>query len=184
MSEIWKDIRNFEGIYQVSNLGKVRSLDRITQRSDGTVQKSKGQILKPGSNGRGYMQVNLYKASKVFHEAVAYLVLEAFVSKRPVGMEACHNDGNNSNDTLENLRWDTHSNNQLDQIKHGTHFNTNKTHCKYNHKLGGSNTRYKSDGTTQCRACSCAHAYFQRRSTTETFDVVANRYYERIMSEQ
>jgi hypothetical protein len=51
---------------------------------------------------------------------VHLLVLETFAGRRPLGMQACHNDGNSHNNALQNLRWDTPSANHLDKIRHGT----------------------------------------------------------------
>lgn len=69
---------------------------------------------------KGYMSVSLTHEDVRKTISVHRLVLMAFVGPCPSGMEACHNDGDPSNNSLSNLRWDTHKNNMADCIKHGT----------------------------------------------------------------
>lgn len=105
--ENWLNVVDFEGIYEVSNFGNIRS--------------SKNKQLKKitiDSNGRPYL--GLWKNNKQKIVRPHKLVLEAFVGKAPQGMECCHNDGNQQNNRLENLRWDTPKNNHSDKLKHGT----------------------------------------------------------------
>ncbi|WP_366942568.1 NUMOD4 domain-containing protein [uncultured Thomasclavelia sp.] len=64
IKEIWKDVPNYEGLYQVSNLGNVRSLDRYVFRSDGIKHFCKGRKLIPSKNKDGYLQIKLCKNSK------------------------------------------------------------------------------------------------------------------------
>jgi len=117
--EQWKDCVGWEGLYEVSNYGNVRSIQRKTKNFSGFCLRG-GKQLKKILGTRGYEVVNLtcYKARKqVF---VHKLVLEAFCGPAPVGFEACHNDGNRLNNSLNNLRWDTRKNNHQDKKKHGT----------------------------------------------------------------
>jgi len=105
--ENWLNVVDFEGIYEVSNFGNIRS--------------SKNKQLKKitiDRNGRPYL--GLWKNNKQKIVRPHKLVLEAFVGKAPQGMECCHNDGNQKNNRLENLRWDTPKNNHADKLKHGT----------------------------------------------------------------
>lgn len=108
--EIWRDIPGYEGIYQVSNLGRVKSF-----------WNKKEKLLKPRPNKQGYLQVDLHKNNKSKFRLVHSLVMEAFVGPRPDGLDVCHNDGNRRNNHLDNLRYDTHSNNSIDCVKHKTH---------------------------------------------------------------
>lgn len=122
--EVWKDVVGYEGRYQVSNFGRVKSLDMILLHNYGGTQKRGGKILTLYSNKRnGYVYVCLCLSEQKRRERqvrVAGMVLEAFVGIRPEGMQTCHNDGDKQNNKLENLRWDTAKNNQKDRIKHGT----------------------------------------------------------------
>ncbi len=121
MKEIWKLITDFPD-YEVSDFGRVRSLDRYWTTHKGTRVDLKGRVLKPGGRGfkNKYLGVTLRKDNKAYNRYVHRLVLESFVGPCPDGMESCHDDGNTLNNKLSNLRWDTPVNNQADRRKHGT----------------------------------------------------------------
>ncbi len=110
--EIWKPVVGFEGIYEVSNMGRVKRVaaGRATRP---------GRMLKPFDNS-GYRMVDLHDNGRRRSVLVHHLVLEAFVGPRPDGMEGCHNNGNPTDNHLENLRWDTALNNMKDKDRHGT----------------------------------------------------------------
>ena len=112
MKEIWKDIPGFEGRYQVSNLGIVKSLIRPYQ--------IKSIVLKPMVNKSGYLYIHLYKDCKQHHKFIHRLVLRTFTGSCPVGMETRHLNGIKADNRLENLRWDTKSENGKDRVKHGS----------------------------------------------------------------
>lgn len=125
--EVWKDIGGYEGLYQVSNLGRVRSVRRM---ANCPVMKSgtrlvRERILKPWRFLRKgkvlALGVDLSKNNKVKKFHIHKLVLTSFVGPCPDGMEACHfPDRDVTNNRLDNLRWDTHSNNEADKLIHGT----------------------------------------------------------------
>lgn len=79
----------------------------------------KWHLLKP-IRRQGYCTVNLARGGKKTALRIHRLVLEAFVGPCPVGLVGCHNDGNRSNNLVENLRWDTHQSNADDALRHGT----------------------------------------------------------------
>jgi hypothetical protein len=108
MMEQWLDVVGFEGIYQVSNFGRIRSIK---------TGKIKEQTIQDNDT-RPYL--GLWKNNKQKICRPHKLVMEAFVGIRPQGMECCHNDGNPQNNHLNNLRWDTSKNNHADKVKHGT----------------------------------------------------------------
>lgn len=120
-SEVWKDIPGYEGAYQVSSLGRVRSLDRVVKCKcrytgepfDRTVR---GRVLRPAKYCKaGHLAVSLGRGStgKPVHE----LVMLAFVGKPPVGKEVCHQNGDPTDNRLENLRYDTRRENILDVLR-------------------------------------------------------------------
>ncbi len=122
ISEVWKDVIGFEGQYQVSNTGRVKSLSRIQYRGESQFRYPVPEkILKCKKNNKsGHLAVDLEKGNiRLVHR----LVLEVFVGPCPEGMECCHEDGNPSNNILTNLRWDTKKSNAADRRKHGTAFN-------------------------------------------------------------
>lgn len=117
-TEIWADVKGYEGRYQVSNLGRVKSLPNTKRRTE--------LVLKASAHVKsGHLIVNLTSAKKgggwaqVCHY-VHTLVLRAFKGDCPLGNEGCHNDGNPANNSLENLRWGTRDSNQADRLTHGT----------------------------------------------------------------
>jgi hypothetical protein len=118
--ERWKPVCGYEGLYEVSNTGFVRSLTMPV--AVGRVARKNPKVLKARSrNDNGYLAVSLYgidgKASTKF---VHCLMAESFIGPRPEGFQCLHIDGNQNNLTVGNLRWGTPSENQQDRVKHGT----------------------------------------------------------------
>ena len=114
LTEVWKDIPDFEGSYQVSNMGRVRSVDSVVTFSDGRVRKYKGKVLKPYINNTGYEQVMLYDDNGYNLKRVHRLLLETF--KPHINMndlDVNHIDGNKLNNHLTNLEWLTRRDNIL-----------------------------------------------------------------------
>ena len=103
MKEIWKDIKDYEGLYQVSNLGRVK---RITT----------GRVLKPLKHANGYLMVKLSKNSIVYTKTTHRLVAEAFIPNPEHKSEINHIDENKTNNNVSNLEWMTRKEN----INHGT----------------------------------------------------------------
>ena len=111
MKEDWKDIKGYEGIYQVSNRGCVRSLDRIVVDSKGVVFKRKGKELRL-SVSNGYPSITLSnKVKKRF--CIHRLVAQAFIENPLNKDEVNHIDGNKLNNNLSNLEWSTKSENTI-----------------------------------------------------------------------
>lgn len=133
MPEEWRDISGFEGYYQVSNRGRVRSLDRIVQRnySNGTktTVNRLGIIMRPDYRGE-YATVRLQADKRVFKPYVHRLVCAAFNgnSDSDDKIFVAHNDGNPLNNTPSNLRWASPSENQRDREIHSTHNRGVKSH--------------------------------------------------------
>lgn len=155
--ERWRPIPDYEGLYEVSDQGRVRTLDRVITCSDGRKRPLRGCLLKLQLNPlHGRRQVTLSRNNRLRTYRVASLVLSAFVGPRSPGMEVCHNDGQRTNDALTNLRYDTSSNNHLDTVRHGKHNHAAKTHCKHGHRLTEDNiyvppSRPRSRDCLTCR---------------------------------
>ena len=98
MKEIWKDISGYEGVYQISNLGRVKSLKN-------TKGNPKETIKKPMLKENGYLQVDLYKKTKKKKFYIHRLVAMAFIPNPDNLPEVDHVDTNRTNNTVENLRW-------------------------------------------------------------------------------
>lgn len=118
--EQWKDVVGWEGYYQVSNQGNVKSLKRKGVTAFGERDYA-GYNLNPVKCKNGYIAVNLTKQGLRNQKHIHVLVLEAFIGERPYKYDACHNNGIKTDCKLENLRWDTRSNNHKDKIAHGTY---------------------------------------------------------------
>lgn len=147
MSE-WRPIPGYEGSYEVSDLGEVRSLDRLTDRG----RNWRGRVMSPAPMPSGYQIVTLWRDGKQRTALVHRLVLEAFVGPPAPGQEVRHYDGNPANNALENLAWGTHAENEADKIAHGTHPHASKTHCPQGHPYDETNT-YAYPGPQAHRAC-------------------------------
>ena len=154
IQEIWKDVVGYEGVYQVSDLGRVRSLDRV----DSAGRSLKGRILKLSTNKKGYLVVRLYLEGKGNTRYVHQLVARAFLNHEPCGNKLVvdHIDNDKSNNSLENLQIITQREN-LSKDKAGKSKYTgvyldskrNKyvARCRHNKKqkyLGGFNTELEA----------------------------------------
>ena len=109
MKEIWKDIEGYENFYQVSNHGKVKSLDRTITNKLGVNQKLKGKELRRTPNNKGYYTVCLCVKSKLKTFLVSRFVAKAFVSNPKSFKVVDHIDDNPKNNNYKNLRWCTQS---------------------------------------------------------------------------
>lgn len=153
LAETWRPVVGYEGWYEVSSSGRVRGLDREIRYIDGRVRSRKGMILRLQTNRSGYRTVGLSKnGPKGF--LVHRLVLAAFVGPCPADMEGCHENGDPSDNSLSNLRWDTSSANKYDIVRHGNHHQAKKTHCKWGHPMGEGNVYLKNGVHRTCRTCA------------------------------
>ena len=159
-TETWKPIPGYEGLYEVSDHGRVKSVTRkvwFVNRWGQETQRivpERARAQQPHPNG-GHLYLTLHKKGKRKHWFVHVLVLMAFVGPRPKGRdEVRHLDGDPTNNHLDNLRWGTHQENVDDMTRHRTHRNARKTHCKHGHEFTPSNTYMRPDGNRDCKACA------------------------------
>jgi hypothetical protein len=128
MTEVWRDIPDYEGRYQVSDMGKIRSLDReepYNRWKNGGLRTIKGRVRKQTWGGppkSKYLGFSVKSGDGRVHFLKTHLcVLNAFTGDRPSAKhDGCHCDGDRSNNELTNLRWDTKSANNQDKKLHGT----------------------------------------------------------------
>lgn len=142
--ETWKEVPNYEGLYEVSDQGRVMAV------------KSKPLIRKLYSNARGYQVVGLSRNGVEKKMMVHRLVLEAFVGPCPDGMETLHRNDDPADNRLSNLRWGTHAENILDMKANGN-FNSgrwNRGTCRAGlHEWTPENQTTNSAGRLTCRLC-------------------------------
>jgi hypothetical protein len=161
--EEWRPISGFEGLYEVSSLGRIASLPKPTWPGR--------RILRPGTERGGYLYVTLRASGDQYHRKVHHLVCAAFNGPRPPGAVMRHLDGNPTNNVPSNLVWGSSSENNFDIVRHGRHHNAVKTHCKQGHPLSGPNLYVNpTSGARQCRTCQRAFslAYSLRKRITCT----------------
>lgn len=115
MEEIWKPILGYEGIYEVSNLGRVRTCLNIR-----IGHYKPGKVFNLPLSKNGYLMIGLWRNRKRNPRTVHSLVLESFFGPRPMGFVCRHLDGNKTNNSIGNLAWGTYEENSEDRKGHGT----------------------------------------------------------------
>lgn len=118
--EIWRPIKGYEGIYDVSNLGRVRSHDKHTKHNYGGLKLQKGRILNPKKGTNGYVRVYLSdKNSKTKRFSIHRIVGNAFVENPQGKPQINHINSDRSDNRASNLEWVTNSENQKHAYKNG-----------------------------------------------------------------
>ncbi len=162
--ERWLPVVGYEDSYEVSDHGRVRSIDRTVIRKDGHRARFKGRLLKPHPDEFGYLEVILSRRSKGKTIAVHVLVCTAFHGPKPPHAHGVrHLNGKQLDNTPGNLQWGTRSENMQDKARHGTNHWLNQTHCKNGHEFTPENTRYERGGKKRCcRTCGRMKVAAQR----------------------
>jgi NUMOD4 motif/HNH endonuclease len=182
-AESWLPVVGFEGIYEVSDYGRVRSLDRTTPRTQITPSgrrltqlipiKGRELVLSIDKNS-GYLKVGLKGRTRPIHR----IVLDAFVGPLPAGGVTRHLDGVKTNNHIENLVYGTYSENQIDQVEAGTHCHTRRTECAAGHAFSPENTVHRSNPANGryrrvCRICERARGDRYRKRRRANAEAVA-----------
>lgn len=118
--EQWRDVPGFEGRYQVSDEGRVRSVDRrvrLVVHGLETTRLARGRVLRPARGTHGYLTVVLGRDGGTKH--VHQLVALAFIGPRPPRADVAHNDGSRTNNHAGNLRYASRAENNEDKVRHG-----------------------------------------------------------------
>ncbi len=121
-NEVWKDIPGYDGMYQASSCGRIRSIDRVIEQCKGNtsyIRLMKGKIIKPFKYSNGYLMVSLSKDGKIKLSTVHRLILSSFTPQTDRNLVVNHKDGNKLNNLLSNLERVTHSDNNIHAVKHG-----------------------------------------------------------------
>lgn len=145
--EVWKDIKNYEGYYQVSTFGRIRGLDRIIVRSDGISYLRKGRVLTLILNEDGYFNTKLSKNGQTITVLVHRIVAETFLPNPYNLPEVNHKDFNRANNHVENLEWCSHIDNIKYTLSEGRHISQTDMSGKNNPNYGNKklSERYKNE---------------------------------------
>lgn len=172
MTEEWRPILGAEGFYEVSDRGRIRSLDRI----DNGGNRRLGRVMKTDARAgqRGYRVVKICapdgsRRMRYVHD----LVLEAFVGPRPPGLSALHWDDDVENNSPSNLRWGTQRENMEDAKRNGGAVGR-WTHCTRGHELAPWNL--VNTAQARCLACHYARSYARRHGLGFDPEVADLRY--------
>ncbi len=120
MQEVWLPVVGWEGLYEVSDWGKVRSLDRVVLCHDGRQLRICGRLLRTCPDRKGYLTAKLWKENRERTCRVHTLVAEAFLGPRPAGMDVCHGSADRTDNRAANLRYGTRAANMADKLRDGT----------------------------------------------------------------
>jgi hypothetical protein len=166
--ERWLPVRGAEGWYEVSDQGRVRSIDRAAIHSDGRLYSYRGKALRPAATGAaGHLCVVISINGKTKTRLVHQLVLEAFTEGRPKGQHARHGPGGVTDNRLVNLCWGTPVENMEDKKRDGTlrrgdsHQGAKLTEavvleCRHRYAAGESQTALAAEYGVSVGCMSCA----------------------------
>lgn len=154
--EEWRPVVGYEDRYEVSDQGRIRSLDRhVYHPTRDCYQFVQGQIISPDITRQGYFRVRLCRDGEQKRYQLHHLIAEAFFGPRPDGLVVCHYNDVRTDNRLSNLRYATQSENMHDRVRN----NPAKTHCAQGHEFTPENTYRHWNKKLQkrirvCRECS------------------------------
>lgn len=194
--ESWRPVVGYEGLYEVSDHGRLRSLGRV----DRFGRRWRPRLMRGSRDGEGYVVHSLTPAavagiSQVTQRVRGHvLVLEAFVGPRPAGMECCHANDIPTDNRLVNLRWDLPVANRADQFRNRTGLTARRPpkrtrrrgHCARDHELVEPNlTNPHAGGRRRCLACHRGHNAVRegaKRGRLLDLDTECHRHHSLIMA--
>lgn len=158
--ERWLPVPGWEDLYEVSDQGQVRSLDRMVRTHHDGRRLYPGRTLKPQPASKyGHLKVGFTReGSKVYWFQIHQLVMRAFVGACPEGQEVRHLDSVPWNNRLDNLAYGTKAENTRDSVLNGSHRNTRKTHCPTCDLPYDDENTYWYKGARQCKNCRARRA--------------------------
>lgn len=164
--EEWRPVVGYEGLYEVSDQGRVRSLDRVVCYRDGRSRSYSGVVLVQTETPYGYLVVTLSRGKRSKRVRLVHaLVMESFEGPRPPKYDVCHGDNDKRNNALTNLRYDTREGNLQDSKRLAAY-------CGRGHPISGVN---EASYQRRCLACSRASNFARgqgRPVTQELTDAI------------
>lgn len=168
--ERWLPVVGYEGLYEVSDHGNVRSLDRWTTGPSGKCRRRYGKAMKINLKRGHYPMVQLCNNGTVRGKSVHRLVASAFIGvpENAEELHVCHYDGDRENNHVSNLRWDTAAANYLDQIRHGRDTASRPKRppmmvCQRGHRMTPDNVWLYQEGKHLKRRCKACQRLRQQR---------------------
>lgn len=158
MKEIWKDIKGYEGCYQISNLGNTKSLERYVNTNGNSKRLVKEKILKKTIDNTGYYVVSLWKNNKHSRPHVHRLVAETFIINQNNKPYINHIDGDKLNNNINNLEWCTPKENNIHAYQLGLNpsckkvnqYDLNGNYIKTWDSIKDANDYYKTTHISEC----------------------------------
>ena len=186
MSELWRPIDGYDGLYEVSDLGRVRSLDRIIETSKG-LRKYRGRVLRQSQSAK-YLTVTINYLGRATTHYVHKLVADAFLPPSSSSSSSSSSDGvwvlhgpNGALDcSVSNLYYGTPTQNMLDKRRDGTDHNARKTHCPRRHPLCGRNLVRALLPNRACLSCQRAKSkarYYGRQNDEAYVQDLSDQYF-------
>lgn len=156
--EQWLPVVGYEGIYEVSSYGRVKTVGRVIIRSNGHPQTIPERIRRPYSMPSGHLSVNLAGPGGSRGHLVHRLVAMAFIERVEGKPNVLHSDNDPTNNRVTNLRWGTQKENIEDSVESGTadfwgHKKNPKPNCPQDHPYSGDNLYIDPRGRRVCRTC-------------------------------
>lgn len=182
--EQWRPIPSLPG-YEASDLGRVRSLDRVIETAKGA-QRWRGKVKSQTTSPRGYRRVALNHGGRLRTLTVHGLVAEAWLGPRPDGLHVLHGPGGQQDNRPLNLRYGTQGDNMDDRVRDGNSPQANRQTCPRGHDLVEPNLR-PGRKWRECLACHLVHGATKRRRArevvpAEVMQALADERYRRIMA--
>lgn len=155
--EEWRNIKGYEGLYEVSNQGRIRSLVRKVTYKDGRVYFYKSKVLKPSKDRYGYYFVNLCKEGKRTPKSIHRLIAEAFIPNPENKRDIDHINTIRTDNRIENLRWATRSENCLNPITNERQKNSQHSTPVAQYSLEGELIAVYRSIKEAARQTGCSH---------------------------